>query len=709
MTTANTMNFTARVADAIINPPPSPESLFWGWDEELDLGTEGDYFVDAVNGSDSNNGTSAATAFATITKATTESAGGDTIRIMGDGVKYRELIVPKSGTALAYTKYLGYGTDKPIVTAANVLDNLVACTSADADIVGADNWGSCFRQTLSKSIFAEGGNQSSTHPRALNLHENDQRLYMCREWGGADPLTTRLQTKTGFNKRFWSYNNADWLTADEILTNGSNIITGYTLPAAITSKYTQVQIERGFALYYSNPNQNRFGEITAFDPATRNITVSNVDSATASTAPNRLTINLMNILPNIKQGEWGYVDNGDETVTVYVWPNNPANVAAGLIEYSRRAYGIDTTGKNYIQLEGLDVRQAAGIGTRDGACLTAYTVSKETGLIVRNCRFWKNSQDNQRAAVYVQNTDKVIFENNTVQDTMGSFGVFFQGGSGVEQAEDLVFRRNRIEYTEQTGPRFYRQLRAVIAHNKMQFCGLAAHANKTNVYSWSNSILFWANVFIDCDGYMTHQATSDIFVSFNYVPATFSSNGITSRAYEDQSGSGGDSPTSNTNSLFFNNSFLPHPIGTTLASVVNGFRVGRTQGNNAQNFFEVVNNYFHGAEPTLQAQCPVFNFNLNTASDGAYGANDQTAAIGDVFTDHLNGDFSVPALSPLRTANTTSLTGYIDDVLKPIFGARFDDWNLDPLGDAINPADPPMGCLANPDRYAELSGILYVD
>jgi len=70
------------------------------------------YYVDGVNGSDSNDGLSQANAWKTIGKANEGHSGGDTVNFLP--AEYRESIYPKSGTADHYTQYVGLGDREDI-------------------------------------------------------------------------------------------------------------------------------------------------------------------------------------------------------------------------------------------------------------------------------------------------------------------------------------------------------------------------------------------------------------------------------------------------------------------------------------------------------------------------------------------------------------------------------------------------------------------
>src|SRR6056297_3577436 len=142
------ITFTSTIA--------STAGISWGWDATLDLGTTGDFYVDAATGDDGNPGTSTGAAFETIQAGVdaANTAGGGTVKIIGDGVKYREQVTMKSGADNDNRVIVeGYGTDKPILTAGEPLTGWTACVSGDSTVVGS-NWANMYKKTgVAKSSF----------------------------------------------------------------------------------------------------------------------------------------------------------------------------------------------------------------------------------------------------------------------------------------------------------------------------------------------------------------------------------------------------------------------------------------------------------------------------------------------------------------------------------------------------------------------------
>lgn len=116
-----------------------------GFDPFIDAGTSFDYYVDDVNGSDSNSGTSVGSAKSTIQAAVNAavSAGGKKtigVRAVSGGGVYRESIdisFFKGPNASNKCVLSGYGTEKPRITGGEVVSNWTQCTSSRQGLLGS--------------------------------------------------------------------------------------------------------------------------------------------------------------------------------------------------------------------------------------------------------------------------------------------------------------------------------------------------------------------------------------------------------------------------------------------------------------------------------------------------------------------------------------------------------------------------------------------
>lgn len=756
MVTMNrTWNFVANVAAAIIDGAAA--AVGKGWNPDIDLGTTGDYFVDAVNGLDANNGTTSATAKKTIAGAVAVAGNGKTIRIMGNGVKYREIATPSAGTSDSVkTRIMGYGTDKPIITGANVLTGLVQATSGDAVRVGA-NWASMYKTTLAKSLMPD------LEPRALNLHENDVRLDLCYDWKGgsitdpffqkhtpnwhtADSTETmpalKYQNKTvnftegalvtgatsgatgtvlaisisnstvgalvlsGLTGTFQtgeSISGSDGGAATVVTGTLINAITGYA-DASVTSAYTQAQIENAWVQGHYFPNVNLQEPVKSYETGTGVVRINNAGAYIYAADGEKDSWSLLNILPAMKVGEWGWWDNGNDTVDVYVWPRNPANITSG-IEYSSRVYCVKIAGVNNIELQGLDLRQSSGIeGTRSGMAIAAYLVSgMNTGITVKHCKVSRIYTNRNYAANFVP-YNNVIVRNNTIDHAQGSLGFHFGGIvkspiANTTPSTNVDFQDNFITYTEDSPYSIYTTQNCVCAYNLATHCGLSAHSNLLNVYEQSDTILIWGNIWLECDGYATWQETSGITWAFNFMRGgQADSSAVSSRVLNDQQNATVAPNSYNGSTLdsyAFNNTLLPDPIAFT-GTASNGITIGSSLLGAQTVTWTIRNNLFHGWVASYPAQIDAWGGNFNTGPDGAYNGNDIATTPAAVWTDPTAGDFTIKDGAAIRSATGNDLTEIIA-ILTPIFGDRFTRWDKDAIGNTFTKATPPVGAVASYD------------
>lgn len=665
----------------------SPE-LSWGWDEAADFGTDGDYFVDAENGNDGNAGTSTGAAFATIGAALIAASGtASRIRVMGNNARYREdLNIPSGVSNGERLEILAYGTDRPIVTAGEPITGWTQCTSADEATVGS-NYASIYKvENIATTNFVDD------NPLAANLFENGEQLQLCIAWSGGD-----------LDDKFFMGKTEEWFTADSTQTDGSNNILSYTA-ASVTAAYTAAQIENCIVYGITNPN-------TSFTSAVASVSgdVITLADQTRTYESSSLKDNfaLINMLPSIEQGQWGYKDNGDGTCNLYLWPNDTANLSGG-IDYCARANCADVSSCNHVTIKGIQFQQAAGLsGTRDGALVLKPFGSTTENVSFANCRFYGSFalDPNTVSAMQLYQIDNLTVQNCSFERAQNAAGVFLGGDvnstlADTVQMRRLNFQRNYLFRTARSNIRAYTQRDAVIAHNKVQLAGLHAHGNKLVLYEQCHNVLVWGNVFIDCDGYATHQEASRLFWGFNWFLGTRASESSTSRAFQDQQNATDEPSTYLTgesdDSWFFNNACLPQPIGYSGTSS-NAMSVTKS-GSDVS--WSVVNNLYHGHVVDNAAAVDLWSNNWNTGPDGAYNGNDTAANGADIYTDPANGDFTIQAGASIRAASTYDLSTLINDTLKPAF-PQFGFWGLDALGNTFDATSPPVGPVEGYD-YADL-------
>jgi len=430
-------------------------------------------YVDAsVASASSGDGKTIATAFKTISEAVAQSVEDGVDR----EIKVLAGIYRESFSLSGFQgRISGYGTDKPIVTGAEVLSGWTACTAADEAVVGP-NYASIFKATLSSLDFA------SETPTGLNLYEDGEPLRLTQDRLGKVDLF------------FISYDD-DFHRADSFGLDGSDQVTSITHTAVLT-KHTSAQLSNAFVYLHHAPNTVSAVKITQVGSQGDTIEVDGSHPVQSTTDADRWRYSLADILPAMKAGQWGFSTTGD-AVTVYAWPTSTSNLQ-DKIEYSARAFCINVAANmpGPITLEALDLRQPGGDGSdKDGVCIGTITSSleKKQGLTVRHVRAGRTS--NLRGgygALYLSNIDDCTVEYVTVGYTSGCFGIFLQGRT-TDPMMGAKLTHFHARYTSNAGARFYGQFLCEFSHSLLEDNALAG--TPTNSTSTSNAIGAW---FMGC-------------------------------------------------------------------------------------------------------------------------------------------------------------------------------------------------------------------
>lgn len=364
------------------------------------------WYVDGSVGS-SGHGTSLDAAFKTISEAVNAASGSDTIRVSG-GV-YKETVTiggSKSGSSSSNrTRLLGDSEDPFVLSGGVTLPNLIPCVSGDAAQVG-DNWGSIYKTTVPTSSFP------NSDPNVANLCEEGVQLPFCVE--------RAVTTDTFFLTRPAYYH-----TAESTTLSGANV-TGYRHPA-VTDNYTKAQLENSILNFVTDPNKLATSTIV-FNTSTKVMALNSPKPAQSGDLGKQYA--LYNLLPSMKQGEWGYIESGSNT-TVYVWPRNSANVAAGNIEYSSLAKGLNLTGLNRFEAAHFVVRQYGCTLRLDNPISVENSTSNRDDIYLHHFEVNDVIAVNGYAAIYVNGVNNLHMHDFKVTRAQGMFGMFLQGnGAG---------------------------------------------------------------------------------------------------------------------------------------------------------------------------------------------------------------------------------------------------------------------------------------
>ncbi len=469
------------------------------------------------------------------------------------------------------------------ISGADILSGLVPCDESDQARVG-DRYTDILKVNVPSPAF---------NPNTMNLHEDGERL---------DLVTDRAQEP---DLTLFTFDPTDWHTATAKSVDGDNHINGYTSP--IIAGYSAEQLLAAQVLIYGSSNRTTLAPIDSVSGDTINFTSDFVPNDDKGTNPLRNNFALLNILPKLSDtdlptGRWGYFDEGDGTVTVYILPRNQAD-SDERCEYSVRNLCIDTADFNRLVIEGINAYQTGGTINQNAICLGTRSdrikavADRRDNLVIRNVRAGKKglTAGTNYGAISVSSVNKLIVENCHV------FDVPYGPGIGNFSSSNVTIRNNLIERAETTpiscfgggtsdgvvkAGGFSENLQ--ILNNYIYQCGREVHANKFTAYEQCNYVMFAGNVYDDCYGYFTWQECSNIVIAWNLLPdGNRNDSTVANRAIADQQNRTPE-PDPSGFSILYNNQSTPNPLtlsdggnwqlfaanGTQTTSVYNNIMTG---------------------------------------------------------------------------------------------------------------------------------------
>lgn len=664
------------------------DGIQYGPSAFFDAGTDGDYFVDAVNGDDANPGTSSDNAFATIQQAidTVDAAGGDpVIRIMGDGVKYREEVSYTLNGAGVPTslKITGYGTDKPIITGANVITGWTACTSSDSGVLGS-NWDGVYKTTVNIADYPTpeyddpppGVAYPPTAPNYYNalMAEGDEPLTICGLRDPVSPVPHFHIDATDLCFRGDEY-------PVTFTTDASGHYETITHAAALGS-YTDAQLARCVATLWHTPNLAGWSEVASVSSGVLTLETNDYDPQ-GNTGGGAYS--LLNLLPNIQQGEWGYVNNGDGTVTFYAYPNDTASLTSGM-EISVRHNGLviyripeDVP----LTIEGIHFEMSAR-RTDDGSLLEIGSngsgITNQTTTI-RECAF--RNYAGEKALLFQFTQGPATLEKCSFKKAIGAgwraTGVSTARPTGYV-VQNLLGQDLSQGYCSPFGVRnmIIRDCRAVRT-------SAGGHANLINVYQGCDKVVIQNFQCEDSSegrpwaGYATNQRSSNIV----WLHCTFTP-GDDGRAYDDQTNTGTPNmPNEGEGGYIVNCWAVDHIDRRNSLRERGGFHVGPGSFIPWLLYNNVTPAIYYVSGTVIDQKS-----NLLTYSTTAADASEQVIDAEDLFADAANFDYTA-VQAPLTTgAGATDATSVIE-LIEGWFPGE--DFRRDALGLTWDPADPGYG------------------
>ncbi|WP_426032719.1 LamG-like jellyroll fold domain-containing protein [Cypionkella sp. TWP1-2-1b2] len=664
----------------------APLSVMRGYQPSMNMGTTGDKFV-SPTGSNANAGT-IGSPYLTIEYAMTQITAGQHIKVRAG--KYRPVpsvsFSGKGGTVGARTKVSGYGTEQVIVTAAEALTGWTQCAAGDSTVLGSVLGvasSPVYKKTVAKSTIA------SSDPRAAFPFENGVKLNPCMAKLPA-PQFPQYESVT-----------ADWQTATTTVTS-LGLVTGFRL-ASMTSLYTTAQIQNADVYFHAYPNVNYRTKVASFGAGTDAVanTINLTDQTqTYETNTYKDRFALINILPQLKAGEWGFTDDDATNCTLYIYPTSAANMTAN-IEYSARGKVIDRASESHCEVAGLIIERASSAGVGADGLYNIAGAGSGIGFVVDNCLVRHGYRANRSyTMIHMGNVSDVVIRQTTIQDGYNQGAIFLQGGewNGTGMASGNRIDRCLIERMESSPIRTWGQTLCVVSWTSCRDCGVTAHANKASVYASSHKVLYWGCDWRSCSGYWTFQECSSIVAAFCDIPVTYISDNVYAINDQNSATAGQQSPATeqsiNGDSYFLN--CITAPFRDTV-SATTSIALGITAETAV--LFTAKNNIFHGATGASsvdQSKLKAGGWKNNFLSSGvSIDASDTVNTnLSLIYNDVMNGDTSIKAGSPTLSAATASIAADIA-VLAGWFPDFASQMAYDISGAAFNSATPPMGPYVN--------------
>ncbi len=607
------------------------------------------YYVDFMDGSDDNSGTSAAEPWkhcpgdsnATGVAAAAILQPGNMVVFRG-GVRYSGSITLRSGGAAGSPIVFkgdctGFGSGQAVLDGSEPLTGWTKCTTEP----GCNGNTNLYYTTIPA--------QYGVTPFTANLHESDNFLWVAQEPDQPDPY-------------FWDEVDNFYMLPVGAMT-ATSLVDATNLNQADPNYWNNSSV----ALWI-NPNIVVVRDILTFDPVAHRITFANVGGGGVYTDRETGYAIFNSIHALDRAGEYYIhpVANGDGSHTVYLWPNSGANPGTS-ISVSTRTFGIDLAGVSDIVIEGFTVQKFSGDGLTDGVGIGTVSLAyrDRNNITIRNntIRHNRKGTDSGYGGIYLGNCTECLVENNTVEENVRHSGIFLGGGSC------SVVRGNTVTRAGSTSIRFYGVTSSQITDNTVTQSN-GSHANGITLYLSCNTILVARNRVLDSNSPITFQDSGNLFFVRNLIDAA------------DRGSNVNEWPPAHTDGSFGTISFLNNTL------VRNNRNASLNIGNYGAYPYVSVNNIIDGggsADEVRRDYNIYTGLSWNQAPSYGWSLWEHESVVtdmGSLFIDPGNGDFHLAAGSPAVNAGA-DITGFLPVISFPFFNFWIDiDGNPVPPGSA---------------------------
>lgn len=624
-------------------------------------------------------------------------ARGDTVIVSGTLRDTITFLPAKGGaTSTSKTKWLGTPEAPFTVTGGEKLTGFVQCTSGDSNALGLGNpnMSSIWKTTITKSSLPGGD------PYSANICEAGVQLPIC---------VSRALT---FDK-FFITKSTYFHTASSVTLSGAQI-TGFRLPA-VTDLHTKSQIERARVYFVGASNRALQSAILNFDETTKVISLATPNTYENSVLKDNFA--LANLLPVIKRGEWGFLDNG-ATVTIYVWPQNVANISGG-IEYSSRSKAVYINGTSNLEIGFFKAKQTAGGGLSDGNIVNYDAPCSHVYIHNFESTDSLNTSD-MYAGIFMNDVDDLELGYFDLRRLQNMWGLFFLGSNAsaadagnpgaVQQMRRAYVHHFTAAYVAAAAVRMFVTADSIFAFGSFWECSKRTHANKMNAYIQCTNLLWWGIDAEDADGYFSEQDSDSIVMAF-------CSSSATGGPSEESSSARGIYSQQKSSTLFYPGDAFGYKGGGLInCRVLPNRFADRAYSNSVKKGDDAVpkdrhtvrNNIYHGhGSAFTAAQAAVYDdWDNNILTAGIVNGPADELIADTVLYSGTGNTFTYPAESRARTKAAKDCTAYITS-LQARF-PKFTDWDKDMVGDTFTWANVGCGPTKNKDAlYGEKRNVTY--
>lgn len=440
--------------------------------------------------------------------------GGGSLALRGG--LYREAVdlSPLKGDRPDAFSIHRYATERPVITAADLVTGWVACDARLADRYGFDPAGVHLAR-LPRSRIAHGA------PLALNLHEAGR-------WCSLATLRADLSNPSA------AADPETFFEAEPILAG--DLIAGLRDPRL--GRLNARQLAGARVLVHHAPNMVSAVGIAEFDPGRGTIRLADGRLRVQRQGDRPvLRYALENLAGRLAPGTWAVREAADE-VLVFFHPRDPSRLDDA-VEASLRGHCVDLGGASHVTLFGLDMIRAAGEDAATGLAVRCLPgkAGPTRDIALHQCRVAETLFAGGRGtgALALTGVEGLRIDAVTIEDIRGSFGVALADCSHVR------LRGLRIARVTQSPARFFGVRDTVFAFSSLEDSGQDAHANKFNFYEGSDSVLVYGVQTRNCRGYVTFQKTSRIafaFCEFDCDPKSYG-RALVAQMYPSGAGQGG--------------------------------------------------------------------------------------------------------------------------------------------------------------------------